>query len=54
MRPNVKFRVELPKTNPNLAKSHFQQKTRGYTQKNHPQQMVLDIFIAHSEWNVVS
>ena len=33
MRPNVKFRVELPKTNSGLAKSHFQQETRGYAQK---------------------
>ena len=33
MRPNVEFRVELPKTNPGLAKSHFQQETRSYAQK---------------------
>ena len=33
MRPNVKFRVELPKTNLGLAKSHFQQETRGCAQK---------------------
>ena len=33
MRLNVEFRVELPKTNPGLAKSHFQQETRGYAQK---------------------
>ena len=33
MRPNDKFRVELPKTNSGLAKSHFQQKRRGYVQK---------------------
>ena len=33
MRPNVEFRVELPKTNPHLEKSHIQQKTHGYVQK---------------------
>ena len=32
MRPNVKFQVDLPKTNPSLAKSHLQ-KACGYTQK---------------------
>ena len=32
MRPNVKFQVDLPKTNPSLAKSHLQ-KARGYAQK---------------------
>ena len=36
MQPNVEFRVELPKTNPGLAKSHFQQETRGYAQKTAP------------------
>ena len=35
MQPNVEFRVELPKTNPGLAKSHLQ-KARGYTHKNAP------------------
>ena len=34
MRPNVEFRVELPKTNLGLAKPHFQQETRGYAQKS--------------------
>ena len=33
MRPHVEFRVELPKTNPGLVKSHFQQETCGYAQK---------------------
>ena len=33
MRPNVEFRVELPKTNLGLAKPHFQQETHGYAQK---------------------
>ena len=33
MRPNVEFRVELPKTNPHLEKSQIQQKTHGYVQK---------------------
>ena len=33
MRPNVEFRVDLPKTNPDLAKSHLQQKPHGYVQK---------------------
>ena len=33
MRPNVKFQIGLPKTNPSLAKSLLQRKTRGYTQK---------------------
>ena len=36
MRPNVEFQVELPKTNPGLAKSHFQWNTRGYVQKTAP------------------
>ena len=36
MRPNVEFRIELPKTNPSLAKSHFQQETCGYAQKPPP------------------
>ena len=36
MLPNVKFWIELPKTNPGLAKSHLQQKTRGYAQKTAP------------------
>ena len=35
MQPNVEFRVDLPKTNPGLAKSHLQ-KARGYAQKNAP------------------
>ena len=33
MRSNVEFQVELPKTNLGLAKSYFQQKTRGFAQK---------------------
>ena len=33
MRPNVEFRIELPKTNLGLAESYLQQKTRGYVQK---------------------
>ena len=33
MQPNVEFQVELPKTNPGLAKSYFQEETRGYAQK---------------------
>ena len=36
MRPNVEFQVELPKTNPGLAKSYFQQKTYGFVQKTTP------------------
>ena len=35
MRPNVKFRVDLPKTNPGLAKSHLQ-KAHGYACKKPP------------------
>ena len=35
MRPNVEFRIDLPKTNPGLAKSHLQ-KARGYAQKTTP------------------
>ena len=33
MRSNVEFRIGLPKTNPDLAKSHLQRKTCGYAQK---------------------
>ena len=33
MQLNVEFRIGLPKTNSGLAKSHLQQKTRGYAQK---------------------
>ena len=36
MRPNVKFQIELTKTNPSVAKSHLQWKTRGYVQKTAP------------------
>ena len=36
MQPNVEFQVELPKTNPGLAKSYFQEETRGYAQKTAP------------------
>ena len=36
MQPNVEFQVELPKTNPDLAKSHFQEETRDYVQKTAP------------------
>ena len=36
MRPNVEFWVELPKKNPNLAKSHFQKETHDYVQKIAP------------------
>ena len=36
MWPNVEFRIELHKTNPGLAKSHLQRKTRGYVQKTAP------------------
>ena len=36
MLPNVEFRIGLSKTNPGLAKSHPQQKTRGYTKKTAP------------------
>ena len=34
--PNVEFQVEFSKTNSSLAKSHFQQKTRGHAQKPPP------------------
>ena len=33
MQLNVEFQIELPKTNPSLAESHLQRKTRGYAQK---------------------
>ena len=36
MQPNVEFRIELPKTNPGLAKSPLQRKTCGYAQKQPP------------------
>ena len=35
MQPNVKFRVDLPKTNLGLAKSHLQ-KAHGLAHKNAP------------------
>ena len=37
MRPNVEFRVDLPKTNPGLAKSHLQRHV-AMCMKNHPRQ----------------
>ena len=45
MRPNVEFRVDLPKTNPGLAKSHLR-KARGYAQKTAP-----DSLLTHPENN---
>ena len=36
MRPNVEFWIELPKTNPGLAKSPLQQKTHGHAYKRPP------------------
>ena len=44
MRPNVKFWIELPKTNPILAKSPFQRKTHGYMQKGPPPRCHLNLF----------
>ena len=42
MRPNVEFRVDLPKTNSGLAKSHLQ-KARGYVQKTAPDKLQLSL-----------
>ena len=39
MRPNVEFRVDLPKTNPGLAKSHLQRHVTT-RKKKRPQQLV--------------
>ena len=36
MRPNVEFRVDLPKTNPGLASKATPPKARGYVQKTAP------------------
>ena len=47
MRPNVEFRVDLPKTNPDLAKSHLQRKTHGYAQKTTPDIVSLKEFEIH-------
>ena len=44
MRPNVEFRVDLPKTNPSLAKSHLQ-RHMATRKKTAPNNFLMSFFI---------